>query len=129
MAVIFPSLPSLPDLGAGNPFLSVPPVTPGGINTGWNIPIPGVIIAPGSSPSGTPAGSSTGSGNVEAPAVFNGLVTCIMSPGSCLLRIVFLILGILCIAGAIYLYKPTNDLIVQPAKRAGKAAALAMAEA
>jgi len=46
------------------------------------------------------------------------LISCLASPGTCLLRLVLLIIGLICIAGAIYLYKPTSELIAAPARAA-----------
>lgn len=109
-----------------------------------------LLPGPGSTGPGTTGGPSIGGpaigidlGSIAQPvagaaasqATYTAANCSLYNPltwGNCianqLLRIVLLILGILCIAGAIYLYKPTNNLIVQPAKKAAGHAAAALAE-
>ncbi len=122
MALLQP-LPSFGDpfLGTGGPGIGVPSgpgPTIGGPSYGVDIKLPtldkgGLNLPPQQGE--TPLLSSA--------ATAGNLISCFMSPTSCLLRLVFLILGLICVAGAIYLYKPTSELVAAPARAARDAVA------
>lgn len=99
---------------------------PGGTGGGGGAPgggpsLTGVVILPGSGGSGsstTTTGTTTVAGGCQ-PSIYN--LYCLFSGsagviGNQLLRIVFLLLGLIAIIGAIYLYKPTSGLITGPIK-------------
>lgn len=132
-----PKLPNLPklhstmawDLGPGFTQNPTPgpswPSTPVGGTISGPITVGGVAGAVGgvvSTVTGIP-------GLGTAASTVGSLYDCLSDPMRCLLRIVLLILGLICVAGAIYLYKPTNSMIVQPAIKAGKGLAAGMVEA
>lgn len=96
--------------------------SPGGINIGYNPPPVTIGVGGGSGGSSKP-GSIAGS---IGSAIFNNLFGGV---GSQLLRLVLLILGLICIAGAIYLFKPTSEIIAAPARAAKNAAKAAAAGA
>jgi hypothetical protein len=127
MAEIF-TFPPIPSLMIENPFLGVGggggSWPGGGLNTWPGFQLPPVTIGGGGSPGTTdpPKTTPVVSGSTIANAA--SLVACLLSPGTCLLRLVFLILGLICIAGAIYLFKPTQQIIAAPLN-AAKTAALA----
>lgn len=105
----------------------------GGSGGGINFPDPG-RIGTGYNPITVGIGGGGGGGGA-APATSTGLFgSCGLDPtcylgqlfsnaGDLLLRIVFLLLGMICIAGAIYLFKPTQDIIVSAGKAARDGAA------
>lgn len=101
-------LPILPTGGGTGPTLNTPPL--GGSGTGT-----------GSVSVGTGAGA-TGATSASFLSQGVSIVTCFLSPSNCLLRLIVLILGIICIIGAIYLYKPTQEIISVPARAATEAA-------
>ena len=143
-----------------NPTVSVPHFDLGGIGGG----ISGILPGPGSGPgvgtggngglftsfppiafpgSGTGSGSGSGSGSggaatsstVGVLGTAASLFACFTSPTSCLLRLVLLIIGLICIIGAIYLFKPTNNIVAPivnvvhaGVKHVAKAAAESVAE-
>lgn len=83
--------------------------------------------------SGTPA-ATTSSSTGWINSILNWLVQPGSATGSFLLRLLLFILGLICIAGAIYLYKGSNPLLAVPAKlakgavKAGSAAVKAAAQ-
>jgi hypothetical protein len=99
--------------GAGDPFLPANP--PGGGQVIWGnggipSPIPGVSIGGGGVSIGTggPAGAA-GNGTLSTLGNVAGFLA---NP----FRWVLLIIGLIFIAGAIYLFKPTSELIAAPAR-------------
>lgn len=89
-------------------------------------PFGGTISVPIVSPPLGPGGTSTKPNLVNDTGLLGGtasnLVSCLLSPSTCLLRLVLLIIGLICIIGAIYLYKPTSEIIAAPARAAHGAA-------
>lgn len=125
-----PTLPRLPSFrspaallevgGGGGGGVATPPTFGGGPEYGWSPPILGNPAGGQRPPSGNVA-QSGGAATGAASSIWG----CLTSPGQCLLRIVLLILGLICVAGAIYLYKPG---VVQPVIKGAKRAALAAVE-
>ena len=89
---LLPALPSLPDLAAPAPPVSIDSGTGGGSTSG------------GSTTVGTTTGGAT---DCCTPSVLN--LWCLQYQ---LLRFALFILGMICIAGAIYLFKPGGNSIV-----------------
>lgn len=113
---MFPSLPSLgsgfESTGAGLPKIGQ---SGGGLDTGWQIP--------GTSPSSPSVLLGTNPSALGNTGIVSNVSSGLLGLfGGSLLRIVLLIIGLLCIAGAIYLYKPTSELIAAPARAARDAA-------
>lgn len=77
-----------------------------------------VYMPPGTDPTGSGGSGSSGatSSTVGALGQIGSLIACFVSPTTCLLRLVMLILGIICVIGAIYLYKPTQEIVAAPAR-------------
>jgi len=98
----------------------------GGPEYGTDIKLPPINIT---TPAGSGSGTVTEASSLDTLKGAANLFMCFAAPGTCLLRIVLLILGIICVIGAIYLYKPTNEMIIQPTVRAAKSAAVAAAAA
>lgn len=75
-----------------------------------------INVPAGSTGSTAPASSSSSTG------IFNSLVNWLVQPGSAtgsfLLRLLLFILGLIAIAGAIYLYKGSNPILAVPGKLA-----------
>jgi hypothetical protein len=109
------SLPDLPRLDS----LLLPGV--GGPGIGGGITLPGVIIPPGLGKPEPDKNIATTPDGVLGGAF--SVLSCLFAPnGSCLLRLVFLILGLICIIGAIYLFKPVNEIVGPPVRAAVKSA-------
>lgn len=123
--------PFAPVNGGGPPIGGCDPVwgCPNGPVLGIHYPDP----ASGGSGSGNTGGSGTpttspvslGSGGSSSCSLWNPLTWV----GDCLLRALLLIIGLLCIAGAIYLYKPTSEIIGAPVRAAKDVASGAVAKA
>jgi hypothetical protein len=115
----------IPDFfgGGSNPFLGVgTPSSPWpsgpGLETwpGWP-QLPGIGLTP-SNPS-TPTTPTTPSENTSSLiGGLSGVIACFQNPAACLLRIVLLILGFICVIGAIYLFKPTQEIVSGPVRAA-----------
>lgn len=121
MASNLPNLPrnNLPDMRAfdfGGGFIE----SPGGGRPGGfpSDPTGGSIWGPTNNPiligggSGEPITGKSNAATLAQGALdkTGSLVDCLLSPGTCLLRLVLLVLGLICIIGAIYLYKPTQQI-------------------
>ena len=117
-------LPGGADFGSG-----LPGAIGSGINApgGWDIGIPGFLGNSGGSSTPTapvtPASDSIGS--KVAGAVGNAVLSALG-----IKRLAIFLLGLICVIGAIYLYKPTQDIVAGPigaVKDAAKGAGAAIA--
>lgn len=108
----------LPGGGGGNVTLPWP-------TGGPQIGTPVINIGGGGGKTTTPPAKSSGIEDVLPPGT-GTLLSCLANPSGCLLRILFIILGLICIAGAIYLYKPTSELIAAPVRAAKDATVTAV---
>lgn len=107
-----PSLVSVPPGGTGGGGISAPPI--------------GISISAPVQGQSNPYFASTASA-LESEGCSWYDIFCLGK--SQILRLVLLLLGLLCIWGAIYLYKPTNQLIARPIMRGARGLAEGMAEA
>lgn len=126
--------------GGGGGFLPVGS-SPGGGTTIGGGGFPGLgPITIGYNPPGAGGGGITVGGGGQTTTIQNApssscgynplcyLQNLFTSTGDLLLRLVFLILGLMCVAGAIYLFKPTSVFVTAPVnavKRGAKAAGAA----
>lgn len=119
--VMTPQLTLAPG-GGGIPGSNFPPI--GGIGYGIGGVLGGVLggIFGGSSPLSNYVNSTFAKGNAAANQQSTGACTSFLSlftdPLGCALRFLFFILGIVCIIGAIYLFKPTSEIVAAPARAA-----------
>lgn len=132
---MFPGLPSIPGfapIGGGG--IGLPKI---GIGSGYPIGGPIQINVPVGGGGGVVVGGSAGTGSApNATSVgFNplsglGLLfgTGASVAGNILLRLVLIIIGILCIAGAIYLFKPSSSNVLSVPINALKSGAKVAAE-
>jgi hypothetical protein len=116
MPLGLPGLPNLPSLGGGG-FLPIgtQPTIPGiGYPTGGpiqiNVPVRGGVVLGG----GTPTAPQTTSASMGGVTGLLGSWVLGALGGSVVdafLRIVLLVLGFICVIGAIYLFKPTQEVL------------------
>lgn len=104
--------------GFGGGDVSVTPPQP--IQIGFN-PIPGSPDNPVSSTAGKAADAVTGAGNAVGGAISGTLF------GLALKRIAIFFIGLICIIGAIYLFKSTSFIVKNAVGAATKAGAAAIA--
>lgn len=79
---------------------------------------PTVTVGDGSGDGSSGSGSTApNASSAISLGQIGSLIACFLSPTTCLLRLVMLILGIICVIGAIYLYKPTQQIIAAPARQ------------
>lgn len=105
------NLPSLPSLTAYHANL----ISAGGGDTS------GGGGDTGSFPSGGGGGGTTTTTTTTATPVTNASFNPLSWFGLDFARILFVILGVICIIGAIYLFKPTSEIIAGPARAVGGA--------
>ena len=124
-----PTLRTLPQLSVGNtianPFVEPADPSTGPITTG------GDTSGDGGSSGGVSPMSNSGGGTSTTTTSSSGACTGIFSfinPLCSIERFAIFIIGLICIAGAIYLFKPTSQIIATPlnaAKEGVKAATTA----
>lgn len=139
-----PPLSPLPKLGTFEPQYAegpgssggpVPSPTSGTFSTGIPSPFGGIltsVLGPGSGGGTTNPGANTSTGSNSASGSCSSFFSIFTNPLGCALRLLFFILGIVCVIGAIYLYKPTSEIVAAPiraAKEGVKAAAVGAAAA
>lgn len=99
--------------------------TCGGGITGVPFPPGPPAQGPGGGSSGGSGGSGGSSGSQSSSGSCTNLWSIFTNPLQCALRLLFFILGIVCIIGAIYLFKPTTELVAGPARAVREAATAA----
>lgn len=104
--------------GFGGGPVATPP-TFGGPSYGNDFQINPIVFDPTQGKATPPKDTASDKGVLGGQAA--SLLQCLYSPGSCLLRLVFLVLGLIAVIGAIYLYKPS--WVLTPAKAGAKALA------
>lgn len=126
------SLPNLPTLTGINAGLGVPLADPSNgfqagppnMQTGIGLPTGGVTTPPILGGSSAPPVAVTSTGWLASfLSLIGGLTS---TGGNQLLRIALFLLGLICVIGAIYLFKPTTQIIAAPVnavKSAAKAGA------
>ena len=130
---MFPTLPTLPAL---TPLVASRPTTQAIINVGGGAPDPGGVIGGGSIGGGGPCLFNCGSGGSTVPisSIFPGLGTAASAAGSALSsvlgipsinwgRIAAFILGLILIAGGLFLIKPVQSIVVNTVKNTAKSGA------
>jgi hypothetical protein len=103
--------------GAAAEFLPAPPGGGSG-SGGGSVTVSAPSTATGST--GTTAASTASSGIINS--IINSILNWMVQPGSptgsFLLRLLLFVLGLICIIGAIYLYKGSNPILEIPGKLA-----------
>lgn len=115
--IVEPQLTLAP--GGGFPFPGSIGYGIGGIAGGI---LGGILGGGNSQPLSNYVNSTFAKGNAAQNQQTSGACTSFLSlftnPLGCALRLLFFILGIVCIIGAIYLFKPTSEIVAAPARAA-----------